>query len=119
MGVRDAGAKVRRAEGTGLFDVNGEFSLSIVIARCKEAPTGALRWQLRFDTGLNPDITIAVRMDARNRQPLDFYVFPSIDRSRTQIRLAEDNGLSLDAYRFETLDILHELAVPTRIREVA
>ena len=26
--------------------LNGEFSLSVVIARCKEAPTGALRWRL-------------------------------------------------------------------------
>ena len=32
-----------------------------------------------------------------------------------QIRLAEDNGISLDAYRFETLDILYELAVPSSL----
>jgi hypothetical protein len=58
-------------------------------------------------------------MDARNRRPLDFYVFPRIDVASTQIRLAEENGLSLDAYRFETLDILNELATPVRIREAA
>src|SRR3546814_9476695 len=78
-GLNRAGAAVRRAEETDLLDVNGEFSLSVVIARCKESPAGALRWQLRFDTGLDPDITIAMRMDARNRRPLDFYIFPRID----------------------------------------
>ena len=28
---------------------------------------GSLRWHIRFDTGLAPDITVAVRMDADNR----------------------------------------------------
>jgi DNA invertase Pin-like site-specific DNA recombinase len=118
-GLSQAGATVRLAEDTDLLDLNGEFSLSVVIARCKETPAGALRWRLRFDPGLKPDITVAVRMDARNRRPLDFYVFPRIDMASAQIRLAEENGLSLDAYCFETLDILYELAVPVRIREVA
>ena len=117
--LTEAGAAVRSTEGGDLLEVNGEFSLSVVIARCKETPTGALRWRLRFDTGLDPDITVAVRMDARNRRPLDFYLFPRIDVASTQIRLAEENGLSLDAYRFETLDILNELATPVRIREAA
>ena len=118
-GLRDAGATVRHAEESDLLDVNGEFSLSVVIARCKETPAGALRWRLRFDTGLKPDITIAARMDAHNRRPLDFYLFPRIDVASVQIRLAEENGLSLDGYRFETLDVLYELAAPVHIREVA
>lgn len=118
-GLHQAGATVIRADETDLLEVNGEFSLSVVIARCKETPAGALRWQLRFDTGLDPDITVAVRMDARNLRPLDFYVFPSIDIASAQIRLAEENALSLDAYRFETLEILYELAVPVRFREAA
>src|SRR3546814_11799713 len=100
-----------RAAETDLLEVNGEFSLSVVIARCKETPTGALRWRLRFDTGLYPDITVAMRMDADNRRPLDFYIFPRIDVASGQIRLAEENGPSLDGYCFETLDTLYELAV--------
>lgn len=118
-GLEAAGATVIRAPDTDLLEVNGEFSLSVVIARCQETPAGAWRWRLRFDTGLNPDITVAIRMGARNRHPLDFYLFPKIDRASAAIRLAEENGLSLDAYRFETLDILYELAAPARIREAA
>src|SRR3546814_18005117 len=108
-----------RAAETDLLEVNGEFSLSVVIARCKETPTGALRWRLRFDTGLYPDITVAMRMDADNRRPLDFYIFPRIDVASGQIRLAEEKGLSLDGYCFETLDTLYELAVLVRIQEAA
>jgi DNA invertase Pin-like site-specific DNA recombinase len=118
-GLEAVGAAVEPEPETDLLVVNGEFSLSVVIARCKETPTGALRWRLRFDTGLAPDITVAVRMDAGNARPLDYYLFPCIDRAGDRLRLAEDNGLSLDAYRFETLDLLHDLAAPVRIREAA
>jgi hypothetical protein len=58
-------------------------------------------------------------MDAGNREPLDFYLFPRIDRAGEQVRLAEENGLSLDAYRFDTLDLLCDLAAPVRVREAA
>lgn len=118
-GLDGAGATVSRDPETDLLEVNEEFSLSVVVARCKETPAGALRWRLRFDTGLNPDITVAVRMDPRNRKPLDFYLFPRIDRASADIRLAEENGLSLDAYRFESLDVLYDLAAPIHIREAA
>lgn len=119
-GLEDVGATVRRDPETDLINVNDEIALSVVIAPCKETPTGALRWRLRFDTGLDPDITVAVRMDAPNRRPLDYYLFPRIDlASTTNIRLAEENGLSLDAYRFETLDVFYEFATPIRLREVA
>lgn len=96
-----------------------EITLSVVIAPCKETPAGALRWRLRFDTGLDPDITVAVRLDVRNRRPLDYYLFPRLDLASASIRLAEENGLSLDAYRFDALDTLYDLAAPVRLRETA
>lgn len=118
-GLNIVGASVFREEDTDLLVVNNEFSLAIIIARCRETPAGALRWRLRFDTGHNADITVAVRMDTLNKQPLDFYLFPRIDRAADKIRLTEENELSFDAYRVETLDFLYELAVPVRIREAA
>jgi hypothetical protein len=40
--------------------------------------------------------------------------------SRFAVRLlAEDNGLSLDAYRFDTLEYLYDIAAPVRIAEAA
>lgn len=36
-----------------------------------------------------------------------------------RLKLAEQNGLSLDAYRFETLDFFYSLASRARISEVA
>ena len=88
IGLEEAGAAVRHDTETDLLEVNGEITLSVVIAACKETPAGALRLRLRFDTGLNPDITVAVRLDARNRRPLDYYLFPRLDLARASIRLA-------------------------------
>lgn len=99
--------------------VNGEFSLSVVIARCIETPTGLLRWKLRFDTSLMPDITIVVRMNRSNRGPFDFYLFPRIDRLSEKLRLTEDNALDLDAYRFDDLDLLYSIAAPIPLPEAA
>ena len=90
-----------------------------MLARSFETKAGALRWQIRFDTGLAPDITIAVRLDRSNKQPLDYYILPSIDMNASRIRMAEDNALSLDAYRFETLDFFYSMAAQTSFWEAA
>ena len=94
-----------------MLTVINEFTASLVIVRCSETNAGSLRWNIRFDTSLKPDITIAVRMDRLNQKPLDYYLLPSLDMTLPRIRLAEHNGLSLDAYRFETLDPLFDMAV--------
>src|SRR5581483_4647281 len=62
------------------------------------------------DTGLLPDLTIAVRLNPSNTEAMDYYVLPSIDFTIPKLQLKQDNALSLDAYRFETLDFLYSLA---------
>ncbi len=44
---------------------------------------------------------------------------PEIDMTMARLRLAEQNGLSLDAYRFDTLDYFYALAGRARITEAA
>lgn len=95
---------------TDVLTINDEFTASIVIARCLRTPSGRLRWKIRFDSSLRPDLTIAIRMDETNENILDYYLLPSIDMSESKIRLAEENGVHLDAYRFDTLDILFRLS---------
>lgn len=118
-GLRASGSDAWQDLETDRLIVNGEFSLSVVIARCTETPTGLLRWKLRFDTSLMPDITIVVRMDSANRAPFDYYLFPRIDRLSEKLRLTEDNALGLDAYRFDDLDLLYAIATPIPLPEVA
>ncbi len=119
-GLGNAGAEVRHDELTGLLTVNDEFTLSIVIARCLQLPSGTFRWRLRFDTSLAPDITAVVRLSADQRTPLDYYLFPHIDQPLRPCRLAEqDNEFTLDAYRFDALDPLYALAERPPLRHVA
>lgn len=118
-GIEGAGGAVVCDPISQLLLINKEFTASVVLARSFETKAGALRWQIRFDTGLAPDITIAVRLDRSNKQPLDYYILPSIDMNTSRIRMAEDNALSLDAYRFDSLEFLYSIAVQTPFREAA
>ncbi len=102
--ICDRGGLVHHESDSGLLRVNGEFSISVVICRHISTLAGASRWLIRLDAGNRPDITIAVRMDEANEGIRDYYVLPAIDMTWQSIRIAADNGLYLDAYRFETLE---------------
>ena len=124
--VADIIAGVERADGSAVQDptsdllsINSEFTASVVIARSFATPSGSLRWRIRMDVGLVPDITIAIRMDELNEAPLDYYLLPSIDMSASRLKLAEQNGLSLDAYRFDNLDFFFALSGRTKFAEAA
>jgi DNA invertase Pin-like site-specific DNA recombinase len=116
--ITDMGGVVERDPATDLLRINDEFTASIVIARCTHTKAGSLRWNIRFDTGLAPDITIAVRMDKDNSAPRDYYLMPLIEMRTTRVRLAENNGLMLDAYRFDTLEKFFSLAERAKLAEV-
>jgi hypothetical protein len=117
-GVGGAGGSVVQDPVTDLFTINDEFTASVVVVRCVTTGAGSLRWQIRFDVSLWPDITIAVRMNQPNREPLDYYLLPRIDMTEPRLRLAEENGVSLDSYRFDSLDVFYRLAERTEILEV-
>jgi hypothetical protein len=58
-------------------------------------------------------------MDGLNQNHLDYYLLPRIDMTAARLQLAEDNGISLDAYRFPTLEAFFALAARVSLREVA
>ncbi|PCJ07480.1 MAG: recombinase family protein [Rhodobacteraceae bacterium] len=118
-GIKALGGHILRDEKTDLLTINDEFTASLVIARCMETPAGSYRWNIRLETGHRPDITIAVRMDQANEVPLDYYLLPTLEMSLPRLRLAQTNGLSLDAYRFDTLDHLFAMAERDPIPEAA
>ena len=117
--IRRVGGIVSGDNRTDLLTINNEFTASLVIARCRQIDSGAFRWVIRVDAGLRPDITVAVRMDATNRDPLDYYLLPSLDLTFERLSLAEDNPVGLDTYRFSTLDFFVDMTRRTRIPEAA
>ncbi len=102
--IGSVGGKVERDAETDLLTINGEFSASIVLSRCVRTEAGEHQWTVRLDGSLRPDITIVVRMDGTNTTALDYYLLPSLDVRKPKVRLQEENGIFLDAFRFDTLD---------------
>ena len=94
-----------------LIELNHNLLISVVISRCFTTPAGTRRWKIRFDSGLHPDITVAVRMDTRNEAIHDYYILPALEFSHEQIKLSEDNVGFLDSFRTDTLDYLFNLSV--------
>jgi hypothetical protein len=117
--IRSLGGAIVQDPATDLLTVNGEFTASLVVARCHKMESGSLRWAIRLDTGLAPDITVAARMDTQNEAPLDYYLLPAIDINLGKLQLAEENGVLLDTYRFDTLDYFFGMARRARILEAA
>ncbi len=117
--IRELGGEVHREVGSDLLFVNGEIKVSVIICRCQQTAAGSYRWQVQLDTGLRPDITVAIRMDAANAQPLDYYLLPALDIEDPKVRLKENNGLALDAYRFDDLQPFFFLTERVSLREAA
>ncbi|MBA1140685.1 recombinase family protein [Mesorhizobium neociceri] len=117
--IRAAGGTVEQDSSTDMLTVNHEFTACIVIVRCFHTGAGLLRWKLRLDTALNPDLTVAIRMDSKNAKPRDYYLLPRLDMHTAVLRLCEHNGLSLDAYRFETLETFYAMSERTPVEEAA
>ncbi len=117
-GIRETGGVVHQHPLDDLLTINDEFTASVVIVRCKTVGD-AHRWIVRFDSGLKPDVTVAVRMDECNESPLDYYVLPRLDMTMPMLRMAEFNGISVDSYRFGSLESFFELGARTYIAELA
>jgi DNA invertase Pin-like site-specific DNA recombinase len=117
--IRATGGVVDTNSRTDLLRVNDEFTASLVLARCRQTESGRFRWLIRIDAGLCPDITIAIRLDAENREPLDYFLLPKLDLIFEKLVLSEDNPVSLETFRFDTLDFFVGMARRTRISEAA
>jgi DNA invertase Pin-like site-specific DNA recombinase len=117
--MQDLGGRIRRDAESDLLHVNEEFTVSLVLARCHRRESGQLFWKVRFDAGLAPDLTVAVRLDPENRAALDYYLLPRIDLGRPRINLGERNAVEIENYRFDSLDYLYGMAARLRLKRVA
>jgi DNA invertase Pin-like site-specific DNA recombinase len=109
--MRRKGGIVQIDSETELLTVNGEFTVSIVMACCRQRESGEFRWRIRLDAGLKADITVVVRMAVGNVHPLDYYVIPRLD---VLDRVAD---YSLGTLRFKTPDCFLEMAQRVRLPE--
>lgn len=117
--IEEVGGLTERDDATGILRVNREFSVSIVLSRCQILGSGLRRWKVRFDTSLQPDITVAVRLDENNKSHLDYYLLPRLDFGSKCFNLADRNSIEFESYRFNNLEFLYGMAERTRVRRSA
>lgn len=118
-GIESLGASASWDEASELLHVNQELRVSIVICRHLRTSLGSSRWVIRLDASTKPDITVAVRMTETNEAIHDYYLLPGIDMTWENLRVAEDNGVYLDAYRFETLEYFLAMAERAALEDAA
>lgn len=111
--------KVERDARTDLLRVNGEWTLSVVLARCVEKPDGSLRWRVHFDAVLKPDLTLACRMALSHDEVQDYYLIPRLDLGMWPRHLGFGNSPLIDGYRQDSLHALGRLAARARYPEAA
>lgn len=96
---------------TSLLELNHRLYVSIVISRCFVTPSGLRRWKIRFDTGLRPDITVAVRMNTANENIHDYYILPALEFGQADLKLQDENTDLLDSFRTDSLEYLLGMSV--------
>ena len=116
--LRCVGATVDLA-ANDLLLVNGDFTTSLVLARCQETITGGQRWLIRLNASLLPDVTVAARLNPGNASVLDYYLLPNLDHLSKKLALREQNPFSLDVYRFDDLEFFMSLARKRALGAVA
>ena len=114
-----AGASVRRDADTDLLLINGEYSASMVLSRCRTTSTGSLRWLVKINERIAPDITILVRMDEANQHATDYYLLPIMDIETPKLLFCETNGSYLDTYQFSSLEYFASLGARKKIEVAA
>jgi DNA invertase Pin-like site-specific DNA recombinase len=117
--LKATGADVEVDKESDLLTINHEYTASLLLSRCQETRASSQRWRLRFDTGLVPDITIAARLNPGNESIKDYYLLPRIDLLWERLSLAPQNGVLLDLYRFDNLNVFLKLAGRTPLEDVA
>ena len=115
----EAGASVRRDADTDLLLINGEYSASMVLSRCRQTNAGSLRWLVKINERIAPDITILVRMDESNQRASDYYLLPIMDIETPKLLFCETNGAYLDTYQFSNLNFFTSLAARSNIEVAA
>jgi hypothetical protein len=113
------GATVSVDQSNDLLTINSEYTASLILARCRESLAGNLRWQLRFDESLRPDVVIAARLQPGNDAILDYYLLPRLDVLTERLTFRPENGLVLDVYRFSNLNFFMEMAKRARVEGAA
>ncbi len=117
--IAQMGGHVQRDGKTDLLTLNDELVISLVLARCHVTDSGLHRWQIRLDaSGLESDLTVAIRLDADNTRELDYYLIPRLDLPRQEIRIHNRNSSDFECFRFDDLNFFYGMSQRERLQQL-
>ena len=95
-------------------------TLKTVLARCHtlvdKYGQSRQRWRIRFDPArFNPDLTVAIRLDAANTAELDYYLLPRLDLPEQEIRVSNRNSANFECFRFDNLNFFYGMSERERL----
>lgn len=110
-----------RSERAGkLIRVDKRWTVLACIASCRKSNRHReLRWHVPSHAMTPADFKIAARLDASNRQIIDYYIFPSGSCAWRGLVLTLHNERVIDAYRRETLDEFIAMTRRVRMEEIS
>jgi DNA invertase Pin-like site-specific DNA recombinase len=109
------GATVEEHGWKSTFTINGQFTASLVLCYCNEAPGRMPTWLIRRHRSLSADIVIAARLRSGNSEVLDYFLLPNTDGLAKRVSVSSENSCRLEVYRFETLEFFLSLARRRRL----
>lgn len=90
---------------TGVVTINGALSIAVAAARCVATPVyGLLSWELTYRRRSHSDFVLLLRMDAKNKQPLDFWLLRRSMVQQTFMVLRDRQFSYWREYRCSTFD---------------
>jgi DNA invertase Pin-like site-specific DNA recombinase len=115
--ISDLGGEVWRDPKTDLLHLNQELVICLVLARCQILPSGQQRWRIRFDpANLDPDLTLAVRLEPGNQAELDYYLLPQVDMPNRELQVTYRNYSDLECFRFDNLNFFYGMSQRERLQ---
>ena len=105
-GVQGVGGTVETVPDTAGLSINAEFTIHVLIMRCRFTVIGKPIWKLRLNFENPVDLTVAARMDAENCRILDYFLVPSKTGLRQHMTFWEKNRPEVEAWRSATLEPL-------------
>jgi len=105
-GIQAIGGTIESVPDSAALLINGEFTIHVMIMRCRFSRIGTTLWKLRLNFENPSNITVAARMDRENQRITDYFLVPSEQAPRQHLTFRQKNRPEVDAWKSATLDPL-------------
>lgn len=108
--IKRAGGEARYDTETKTVRINEEFTVAVWIARCQPRHGGYPHWSFWKERFPEADISMLIRVNPDNVTVRDYLIAPTAEAQRMPEMIRANNQLGLNAFIFQSMEPLVELA---------